>query len=120
MTPIESLLAKSKEIRDGTTPPDCGDNSCPYAIKRGGMRTNGGCRCYRDSGFEARQYVLRLHHSAKASQSKDEIIEIAVEALEYIKDHASFADKPKWGNEFVQVAIQALSRINEIAAEAMK
>lgn len=25
--------------------PDCGDNSCRYATQRGGMRTNGGCRC---------------------------------------------------------------------------
>jgi hypothetical protein len=25
--------------------PDCGDNSCIYAGKRGGMRTNGGCQC---------------------------------------------------------------------------
>lgn len=26
--------------------PDCGDNSCRYAVDRGGgMRTNGGCRC---------------------------------------------------------------------------
>lgn len=25
--------------------PDCGDNSCLYAEKRTGMRTNGGCRC---------------------------------------------------------------------------
>lgn len=24
---------------------DCGDNSCEYATNRGGMRTNGGCRC---------------------------------------------------------------------------
>ena len=24
---------------------DCGDNSCAFAINRGGMRTNGGCRC---------------------------------------------------------------------------
>lgn len=24
---------------------DCGDNSCMFAEKRGGMRTNGGCRC---------------------------------------------------------------------------
>ena len=27
------------------TTPDCGDNSCLYAVNRGGMRTNGGCRC---------------------------------------------------------------------------
>lgn len=25
--------------------PDCGDNGCQFAPKRGGMRTNGGCRC---------------------------------------------------------------------------
>jgi len=25
--------------------PDCGDNSCLYAKNKGGMRTNGGCRC---------------------------------------------------------------------------
>lgn len=25
--------------------PDCGDNSCWYALDGGGMRTNGGCRC---------------------------------------------------------------------------
>lgn len=24
---------------------DCGDNSCRFALKKGGMRTNGGCRC---------------------------------------------------------------------------
>lgn len=24
---------------------DCGDNSCLYASKKGGVRTNGGCRC---------------------------------------------------------------------------
>lgn len=27
---------------------DCGDNSCQYAKKKGGMRTNGGCRCFQD------------------------------------------------------------------------
>ena len=24
---------------------DCGDNSCRFAVAKGGMRTNGGCRC---------------------------------------------------------------------------
>lgn len=28
-----------------TTWPDCGDSSCLYAERRGGMRTNGGCSC---------------------------------------------------------------------------
>lgn len=29
--------------------PDCGDNSCLFGGRgKGGMRTNGGCRCFRD------------------------------------------------------------------------
>jgi hypothetical protein len=27
---------------------DCGSNSCLFAEKRGGMRTNGGCGCLRE------------------------------------------------------------------------
>ncbi len=29
---------------------DCGDNSCRFAKKKAGMRTNGGCRCICDNG----------------------------------------------------------------------
>lgn len=38
--PLQSVL-------DGLELPemDCGDNSCAFATKRTGMRTNGGCRC---------------------------------------------------------------------------
>ena len=30
---------------------DCGDSSCAFAKTRGGMRTNGGCRCLENLGF---------------------------------------------------------------------
>lgn len=30
---------------------DCGDNSCYFKKSSGGMRTNGGCRCFRNAGF---------------------------------------------------------------------
>ena len=30
---------------------DCRDNSCLFAKKKGGMRTNGGCRCFHNAGF---------------------------------------------------------------------
>ncbi len=33
------------------TPPDCGDSSCYFAVGKGGMRTNGGCRCLSNAGF---------------------------------------------------------------------
>ena len=32
-------------------PPDCGDNGCYFAKDKGGMRTNGGCRCLSNAGF---------------------------------------------------------------------
>ena len=35
-----------KELRDAVlSAPDCGDSLCHFAMQRGGMRTNGGCRC---------------------------------------------------------------------------
>lgn len=30
---------------------DCGDNSCYFARGKGGMRTNGGCRCFENAGY---------------------------------------------------------------------
>jgi hypothetical protein len=48
MTPPPSRLSEERlrEIeRAADDGPDCGDNSCRFATKRGGMRTNGGCRC---------------------------------------------------------------------------
>lgn len=30
---------------------DCGDHSCIFAKNKSGMRTNGGCRCFRNAGF---------------------------------------------------------------------
>src|SRR5271166_4560138 len=38
--------------------PDCGDNSCQFATSRGGMRTNGGCRC---GMRDVRDVKLRLY-----------------------------------------------------------
>lgn len=37
--------------------PDCGDNSCHYAMRRGGQRTNGGCRCTKP---DIQQWANRL------------------------------------------------------------
>lgn len=30
---------------------DCGDNSCYFKKSSGGMRTNGGCRCFENAGY---------------------------------------------------------------------
>lgn len=41
---------------------DCGDNSCRYATRKGGMRTNGGCRCdeCRSCGAHLRRWRTHL------------------------------------------------------------
>lgn len=54
---------------------DCGDNGCLYAEEKGGMRTNGGCRCHYkvtewikdieyDYGFHSYQMELLLRDFA--------------------------------------------------------
>ena len=42
---------------------DCGDNSCKYATKKGGMRTNGGCRC--DCCPTCGQFISKLNIKAR-------------------------------------------------------
>ncbi len=43
---------------------DCGDNSCQFAKQKGGMRTNGGCRCLENFGgvhkASTKHYINRL------------------------------------------------------------
>ena len=39
---LETLRAAIEAAREHI---DCGDNSCRFALRKGGMRTNGGCRC---------------------------------------------------------------------------
>ncbi len=39
---LETLRAAIEAAREYL---DCGDNSCRFALRKGGMRTNGGCRC---------------------------------------------------------------------------
>jgi hypothetical protein len=40
---------------------DCGDNSCQFAAKRGGMRTNAGCRCIGErAGYGSRSALAVL------------------------------------------------------------
>jgi hypothetical protein len=50
--------------------PDCGDNSCLFGgAGKGGMRTNGGCRCFKDLPTMKRIYVERLQASLRSPQS---------------------------------------------------
>lgn len=43
---------------------DCGASNCKYAISRGGMRTNGGCRCAENKGRDVERFMWRNYHKA--------------------------------------------------------
>ena len=60
-------VAGDDEEPDGL---DCGDNSCLYARRKTGMRTNGGCRCqilvpvFGKDGLVAER--VEMHHLRRA------------------------------------------------------
>lgn len=61
-TPDEKKLPTREQLDSlkNLLPLDCGDNSCQFAPKKGGMRTNGGCRCVTDlKPFSKRLAVTR-------------------------------------------------------------
>ena len=46
---------------------DCGDNSCLFASHKGGMRTNGGCRCVDRPGVKsALALIVKLSRKVAA------------------------------------------------------
>ena len=56
--------------------PDCGDNSCQFGGSgKGGMRTNGGCRCFKDLPSAKRIYVERLYQWLQSETRRTDQIE---------------------------------------------
>ena len=52
--------------------PDCGDNSCLFGGRgKGGMRTNGGCRCFKELPFAKRIFVERVYFALKFEAEKE-------------------------------------------------
>jgi hypothetical protein len=47
------------EARAVAATPDCGDNSCQFALEKKGMRTNGGCRCFSERSMMKSQPLER-------------------------------------------------------------
>lgn len=41
----------------------CSDTSCPYSSDKGGLKTNGGCRCLKYVPFRVREAVGRFPRS---------------------------------------------------------
>jgi hypothetical protein len=50
---------------------DCGDNSCLFAPRPlTGMRTNGGCRCFRDLPTKQRLFVTQTWQRCKKLEER--------------------------------------------------
>lgn len=111
---LDEYLAQVKERAEKNTPPDCGDNSCRYAPVKSGMRTNGGCRCYRDNNTESRHYVMRLHESRTNIPRLLEIIDTMREALE-VTTHKNM-DPVGPAYAAMEAAKQALAKCDEIVS----
>lgn len=68
--------------------PDCGDGSCRFTTARGGMRTNGGCRCLNSrstaSASSVEKYAIRAN--PRTLSELLDAVETLTEALERIKE----------------------------------
>jgi len=78
---------------------DCGDNSCQFAKKKakGGMRTNGGCRCLSNAGFHRSAIVA-------VEEMLPELLSLRkkVEQLKEDNDHIhKFIDKCEMWDDYV-------------------
>lgn len=72
---MSETKAPTVEPHPWSQPPDCGDSSCEYAKTKTGMRTNGGCRCYKDCKNNARLYAKWMHHEMRALADRLEELE---------------------------------------------
>lgn len=46
---------------------DCGDQSCAFAEKKTGMRTNGGCRCLENRGLSSHGQLRSLREAIRSA-----------------------------------------------------
>ena len=89
---------------------DCGDNSCIFKPSgAGGMRTNGGCRCYERAGFGASAVgaarkmlpeVLRLRREVSVARREER-----ERCLKIVGDHAKhYLGDEGWLSACVEIA----------------
>jgi hypothetical protein len=79
--------------------PDCGDNSCLFGGRgKGGMRTNGGCRCFKDVRPDMRRiFIERMWQAINTGSETKDRKAILLEAAEicrgeHLEDPQDFDD----------------------------
>ena len=69
---------------------DCGDNSCLFAEARGGMRTNGGCRCFDELPASSRRQLVIWVRRRRLATTRD------LELLAKLRAHPGLRDALKY------------------------
>lgn len=121
MTPTEKRLAEIRSRVDAA--PDCGDNSCLFRTKKGGMRTNGGCHCIDKrsmihwSSVEkfAAQTSRDIPHLLDLLSLRDKQLERAIDSLRIISVEAS--EKGFRTKIYTKEAREALAEIEAMEKE---
>ena len=64
---IKKIEKKDRDLSFLINTLDCGDNSCLFRdhSKPSGIRTNGGCRCFKDLPAKKRHFVHRMFYTLK-------------------------------------------------------
>ncbi len=86
--------------------PDCGDNSCRFAKKRGGMRTNGGCRCLDKRSIVSWNPVEK--YAALSSQDIPALLSDRAELVRRLREAASVIKRLEPHRSYVEAAIAEL------------
>ncbi len=73
---------------------DCCDSSCMFAEKRTGMRTNGGCRCFRESMEHGEYRRLSLWVRRQKQLQKQAIAD--AEARGAARERAACVARARW------------------------
>lgn len=92
---------------------DCGDNSCKYAITKGGMRTNGGCRCLSNDPKRVESFLLHERSVLKSQLTKatEQIDLLNEEALSRIGVITHLETKLKKAEELIAKLEESLKLI---------
>lgn len=90
-------IEELRKIAERISNLDCGDSSCLFSKQKGGMRTNGGCRCLNG------RPTYGLHILANHADALLDVVEAAREAL----------DK-HWIQRYREKLVEAITRLESI------
>lgn len=107
MTKLNEFIAGCRQRLERA--PDCGDNNCRFAKVKGGMRTNGGCRCVKSLPIDARRFFTLAPTDLETALK---IIERQAQALRTIErqGHPDTKNRVEWMKEQARKAQKEIEK----------